>query len=446
MATAPLVSLDLQAEHELQGAPRAIAILFVGLHAFAPRAGRCGKLCRLWTRPARTGSSCRSGSATAASASRSPTIPWLTWPGLDEDQASTKLLWALDRPAQPSGGGAGRDRKAALPRADPADLERARPGTRTSAGGPPPWNGCGTSWPAAASPWWSPRPSTGWVAWARPSWPWSTRTGSWPTTTWSGGCLRSDPTRSAVALADLARKMGLQVGDNVAEAAEAALEELRRDTDPALAAHLRQRRRPEAAGALSADWLRARPDHVPQPGLDPPGRAAGGGRLQRGRERGPPAPARARHGPGRRQDGRGRSGQPAAGGRAGQCLAGADRDAAPGLRGRAQHPGDQDPGAEPAVRLPDPGRRDLEPFLRTAPAAVAGRRAHAATAGFLLAGAHLHGPAVQRRDVRGAAYRTTRASASSSCCLGSSGTSAGSPWSRSIRAATRCRSTGSSRQ
>jgi CO dehydrogenase nickel-insertion accessory protein CooC1 len=34
------------------------------------------------------------------------------------------------------------------------------------------------------------------------------------------------------ALADLARKMGLKVGDNVAEAAEAALEELRRDSSP----------------------------------------------------------------------------------------------------------------------------------------------------------------------------------------------------------------------
>jgi cellulose biosynthesis protein BcsQ len=34
------------------------------------------------------------------------------------------------------------------------------------------------------------------------------------------------------ALAELARKMGLRVGDNVAEAAEAALEELRRDTTP----------------------------------------------------------------------------------------------------------------------------------------------------------------------------------------------------------------------
>jgi CO dehydrogenase nickel-insertion accessory protein CooC1 len=36
----------------------------------------------------------------------------------------------------------------------------------------------------------------------------------------------------SLALADLARKMGLQVGDNVAEAAEAALEELRRDNSP----------------------------------------------------------------------------------------------------------------------------------------------------------------------------------------------------------------------
>jgi CO dehydrogenase nickel-insertion accessory protein CooC1 len=37
---------------------------------------------------------------------------------------------------------------------------------------------------------------------------------------------------TSVALAELARKMGLKVGDNVAEAAEAALEELRRDTTP----------------------------------------------------------------------------------------------------------------------------------------------------------------------------------------------------------------------
>ncbi len=36
----------------------------------------------------------------------------------------------------------------------------------------------------------------------------------------------------SLALAELARKMGLKVGDNVAEAAEAALEELRRDTTP----------------------------------------------------------------------------------------------------------------------------------------------------------------------------------------------------------------------
>jgi hypothetical protein len=37
---------------------------------------------------------------------------------------------------------------------------------------------------------------------------------------------------TSVALADLARRLGLKVGDNVAEAAEAALEELRRDTTP----------------------------------------------------------------------------------------------------------------------------------------------------------------------------------------------------------------------
>jgi len=40
------------------------------------------------------------------------------------------------------------------------------------------------------------------------------------------------PEETSGALADLARKMGLKTGDNVAEAAEAALEELRRDTTP----------------------------------------------------------------------------------------------------------------------------------------------------------------------------------------------------------------------
>jgi cellulose biosynthesis protein BcsQ len=40
------------------------------------------------------------------------------------------------------------------------------------------------------------------------------------------------PEETSTALAELARKMGLPVGDNIAEAADAALEELRRDTTP----------------------------------------------------------------------------------------------------------------------------------------------------------------------------------------------------------------------
>ena len=47
----------------------------------------------------------------------------------------------------------------------------------------------------------------------------------------------------SLALAELARKMGLQVGDN---AAEAALEDLHDDSSLRLAASLRQRRRPQA--------------------------------------------------------------------------------------------------------------------------------------------------------------------------------------------------------
>ena len=72
---------------------------------------------------------------------------------------------------------------------------------------------------------------------------------------------------------------------------------------PALAADLRQRRRPQAARAVPAHRVGARPHHLAEPGLDALGRAARGGRLHPGRERRAPAAARARAGPGRRANG-----------------------------------------------------------------------------------------------------------------------------------------------
>ena len=138
-----------------------------------------------------------------------------------------------------------------------------------------------------------------------------------------------------VALANLARKMGLRIGDNVAEAAEAALEELRRDTTP--------------------HWLLIFDNADDPKQLEPYLPTGSGHVLITSRNQAWTHPAEPlevevftreesvahllRHVPdldlADAKNGRGRPRPPAAGGRAGQCLAGADRDAASGLRGGA---------------------------------------------------------------------------------------------------------------
>ena len=103
---------------------------FVGLHAFPRGPGRSGKPCRPRTRPERTGSSYRSGSATSASANRSPTIRSFDLARTGRRPGHREAALG-PRPARPALRRRSRHgRAAALPRAGPADLERGRPERR----------------------------------------------------------------------------------------------------------------------------------------------------------------------------------------------------------------------------------------------------------------------------------------------------------------------------
>jgi hypothetical protein len=231
VATAPLVSVDLQAEEELQGAPRAIAILSSAyMHSSEGRS--------VW----------KALSAVDAAGVRRQLVsirvsdgrisdPFTDHPMvdlarvLDEDQASTRLLWALDRPALPPGSGVGSAEKPRFPGRVPpiwnvaarnvdftgraAALERIRD---QLAGG-------GTTGMVALALF-----GLGGVGKTQLVMEYAHRFMADYDLVWWVPSERSDEVTAA--LASLAQKMGLRVGDNVAEAAEAALEELRRDTSP----------------------------------------------------------------------------------------------------------------------------------------------------------------------------------------------------------------------
>ncbi len=230
VATAPLVRVDLQAEEELQGAPRAIAILSSAyMHSAEGRS--------VW----------KALSAVDAAGGRRQLVsvrvsdgrisdpftdhPVVDLARLDEDQASTKLLWALDRPALPPGSGAAVAEKPRFPGRVPpiwnvsarnvdftgraSALERIRD---QLAGG-------GTATVVALALY-----GLGGVGKTQLAQEYAHRFMADYDLVWWVPSERSDEVTGA--LANLARKMGLRVGDNVAEAAEAALEELRRDTSP----------------------------------------------------------------------------------------------------------------------------------------------------------------------------------------------------------------------
>ena len=138
---------SLQAERELQVAPRAIAMLS-SAYMHSPDARRSG-------RPVGGG---RRRHAPPAGAGPGQDVrvtePFTDHPAidlarLDAGQAPAKLLWALDRPAQLPGTVPPHGRGPRFPGTIPRDLERARPERRLHR----PWRRagtCATSWPAAA--------------------------------------------------------------------------------------------------------------------------------------------------------------------------------------------------------------------------------------------------------------------------------------------------------
>ena len=230
MATAPMASLDLQAERELQSAPRAIAVLSSAyMHSPAARSVWKALLAVDATGSHRQLVPVRVGDMRL-------TEPFTDHPvvdlaRMDAGQATAKLLWALDRPAQPFGSGSAQAEVPRFPGKIPAIwnvparnadftgraaiLERLR--DRLAAGG---------STPVVAQALYG----LGGVGKTQLALEYAHRFMADYDLVWWVPSERSEEISGA--LADLARRMGLKVGDNVAEAATAALEELRRDAIP----------------------------------------------------------------------------------------------------------------------------------------------------------------------------------------------------------------------
>jgi cellulose biosynthesis protein BcsQ len=229
MAVAPMASIDLEAERELQSAPRAIAVLSSAyLHSPEARS--------VW----------KALSAVDAAGIHRQLLPIrvsdirVTDPftdhavvdlaRMDAAQATGKLLRALDRPAQPFSTGGPQAEELRFPGAVPpiwsvparnADftgravtLELLR--DKLAGGGSD----------AVAQALYG----LGGVGKTQLALEYAHRFMADYDLVWWVPSERTDEITAA--LAELARKMGLRTGDNVAEAAEAALEELRRDTTP----------------------------------------------------------------------------------------------------------------------------------------------------------------------------------------------------------------------
>jgi MinD-like ATPase involved in chromosome partitioning or flagellar assembly len=221
---------SIQAERELQLAPRAVAVLS-SAYLHSPDARSIWKTLS----SADTADTHRQLIPVRVSEIRI-TEPFNEHPAvdlarMDAAQATAKLLWALDRPAQPQG------------RTGTQAEEPRFPGTI-----PPVWNvparnadftgrgatlemlrdklaGGGRAVVVAQALY-----GLGGVGKTQIALEYAHRFMADYDLVWWVPSERAEEISSA--LADLARKMGLKVGDNVAEAAEAALEELRRDTTP----------------------------------------------------------------------------------------------------------------------------------------------------------------------------------------------------------------------
>jgi tetratricopeptide (TPR) repeat protein/CO dehydrogenase nickel-insertion accessory protein CooC1 len=221
---------SIQAERELQAAPRAIAVLSSAyLHSPDARA--------IWKTLSSADAADTLRQLVPVRVSEIRIIePFTDHPAvdlarMDAAQATAKLLWALDRPVPPLGS------------AGPPAEEPRFPGTI-----PPIWNvparnadftgrggtlellrdklaGGGRAVVVAQALY-----GLGGVGKTQLALEYAHRFMADYDLVWWVPSERAEETSGA--LAELARKMGLKVSDNVAEAAEAALEELRRDTTP----------------------------------------------------------------------------------------------------------------------------------------------------------------------------------------------------------------------
>jgi tetratricopeptide (TPR) repeat protein len=217
-------------EHELQGAPRAIAVLSSAyMHSPQARA--------VWQ---------ALSAADAAGMHRQlvplrisdvrVTEPFTDYPvvdlaRMDASQASARLLWALDRPAQTASTTGGQSGGPRFPGTVPPVWNvPARNADFTGRGGTleklrDKLAGGGVAVVVAQALY-----GLGGVGKTQLALEYAHRFMADYDLVWWVPSERSE--EISLALAELARKLGLQVGDNVAEAAEAALEELRRDATP----------------------------------------------------------------------------------------------------------------------------------------------------------------------------------------------------------------------
>jgi CO dehydrogenase nickel-insertion accessory protein CooC1 len=221
---------SIQAERELQVAPRAIAVLSSAyLHSPDARS--------IWK-------TLSSADATDTHRQLIPvrisevrvTEPFNEHPvvdlaRMDAAQATAKLLWALDRPVQPLGGTGKSAEEPRFPGAIPPTWNvPARNADFTGRGATlellrDKLAGGGRAVVVAQALY-----GLGGVGKTQLALEYAHRFMADYDLVWWVPSERAEETSAA--LADLARKMGLKVSDNVAEAAEAALEELRRDTTP----------------------------------------------------------------------------------------------------------------------------------------------------------------------------------------------------------------------
>ena len=221
---------SIQAERELQVAPRAIAVLS-SAYLHSPDARSIWKTL---------------SSADAADTHRQlipvrisevrisepfNEHPVVNLARMDAAQATAKLLWALDRPVQPPGGAGKTAEEPRFPGAIPPTWNvPARNADFTGRGATlellrDKLAGGGRAVVVAQALY-----GLGGVGKTQLALEYAHRFMADYDLVWWVPSERAEETSGA--LADLARKMGLKVGDNVAEAAEAALEELRRDTTP----------------------------------------------------------------------------------------------------------------------------------------------------------------------------------------------------------------------